>query len=111
MKAIDFVKKEIELRDEVLQAIKGTLKALDQKEIHMEHHELNCPCINPGAPEHDLHTVSSVSLDEDGQLSFYIDDQQSCYYTSEIPLEAAIELLGQIEDLDDEDFNLNNILP
>lgn len=103
MRAIQFREKESDLTLEVERAIKGKMKALDVDEINMGKLELNCPCINSGAPEHALHTVSSIELN-DGQITFNIDDQVGGYNCSEIPLDSSIELLDTIEDLDKEDF-------
>lgn len=103
MKATDFRDKESQLTNEVEKAIKGVLETLGRREINLGTHELNCPCINSGVPEHALHTVGSVTLNK-GQINFDIDDQQGGYNCSEIPLDSAIELLSQIEDLDESDF-------
>lgn len=104
MKAIHFIEREQILQREVMQEIKDKLQELGQTEISFSDHGLNCPCINSGAPEHDLHVVSHIQLEENGSLEFNIDDQQCGYYTSEINLDATIETLGQIEDLTKEDF-------
>jgi hypothetical protein len=106
MKAIDFRNKESELSTEVEQAIKEKMLALGVDEINMGMLELNCPCINSGAPEVALHTVSSVELYKETQVTYNIDDQGSGYNCSEIPLDSLIELLSVIEDLDEEDLNL-----
>lgn len=107
MKAIDFREKEAELCREIMDAILAKIRSLGQIEINMSRHELNCPCINSEAPEHALHTIASVEIDiehTDSKLNFTIDDQALCYKTEMVPLEAAIDLLDQIEDLTKEDF-------
>jgi len=103
MRAIDFREKESKLNEEITEAVKQKMISLGQTEIRMVDHELNSPCINSGAPEHALHTVSDVCLHL-GQVTFNIDDQIGGYNIGEIPVDSMIELLGQIEDLDEKDF-------
>jgi len=103
MKALEFREKEIKLNEEIVKVVKEKMIALGRKEIRMSDHELNCPCINSGAPESDLHTISSIELHL-GQVTFNIDDQNGGYNSGGVPLDSLIDLLGQIEDLKKEDF-------
>lgn len=101
MKSIDFRTQLGLIENRVIETVKETLKKFEDFSIDFVDYEINCPCINPGAAEHDLHTVAGVYFYENGNsLHFRIDDQQCGYTLEQIPLEALIDVLDQIEDIE-----------
>jgi len=101
MKAIDFRDKLERVEEEIIKTVKNILKKFEDNQIDFRDYDINCPCINSGAPEHDLHVVSSVHFYENGNsLHFSIDDQQCGYSTEEVPLDVLVDILSEIEDIE-----------